>query len=175
MNHATLGSFLNVWLIGVGFFLLIFFGFFSGFIRALQSRHWPQVQGRVTESKVVEHSRTDDSPSRRPTVTYEPSVRYSYTVDGKALESRQIAIGVLQTSEADAARIIARYRAGSKVTVYHHAKLHYLAVLEPGRWLLPLMVTLISGSVLCFVVVIWVNKSLRPNADPWSHVPAVVR
>jgi hypothetical protein len=169
---SAITPFINVWLLGVGFFLLIFLGFFSGFVRALQSRRWPQTQGRVTESEVRESSRQDDDSSHKLSYSYEPRVCYSYTVDGKILESRQIAIGVVLGSKADAAKVIARYPVGARVTVYHHARKPYLAVLEPGGWLLPLLVTLVSGTVLGFVVMIWIHKSLRPNCEPWSR-PAV--
>jgi Protein of unknown function (DUF3592) len=159
----TIAPFFNVWLLGVGFFLLIFFGFLSGFIRALQSKRWPQIQGQVTESKVVEHSTADHDHVSRRTTTYEPCVSYTYTVGNKSHTSRQIAMGVLQTSEADAAKVIARYPVSEKVTVFHDPKRHEIAVLEPGRWVLPLVATIIGGVVFCFIVFIWVNKSLKPN------------
>jgi Protein of unknown function (DUF3592) len=162
----TITPFLNLWLLGVGFLLLIFLGFLSGFVRAIQSKRWPQTQGQVTESKVVEHSTADPNHVTRRHIVYEPCVSYTYKVGNQAHSSRQIAMGVLQTSEADADKVIARYPVGAKVAVFHDPKRPELAVLEPGRWVLPLVATIIGGVALCFIVFIWINKSQHPNVDP---------
>ncbi len=74
---ATIAQFMNGWLAGTLFFLLIFFGFFSGVIRAVQSRTWPKPQGRVVESKGLQNNQISTSGNKRPDISYQPFVRYT--------------------------------------------------------------------------------------------------
>jgi hypothetical protein len=173
MHHyfllATVGQFINGWLAGTLFFLLIFFAFCSGFIRALQSRTWPTTKGRVLESKVEENNCRSTSGSTRPDISYQPFVRYRYEVSGKTQESKQISIGVCASSRQYAEGIIAQYPVGAKVTVHHHPKLHYLAVLEPGGYIIPLVISLLTGAIFIFVAITWVKVSLHPTQRPWGQ------
>lgn len=163
--HSTLAAvspFLNGWLIAVGFFGFIFLAFLSGLGRAIQSTRWPRTTGKVVESTVRESSGTDDS------TTFAPMVRYTYVVEGKTLESKQVAIGAVSGSQSGAEAVVEKYPLGAEVTVYHHPKLHYLAVLEPGHWALPAVATAISGLVLYAMVAVWISKSLHPKQGPWD-------
>lgn len=163
---ATMSQFLNGWLIGCAFLFVLFLGFLSGFVRALQSRNWPKTPGNVVESKVQRNSNPRSSGDHTPNYSYEPVVRYTYAVEGTMQESKQIAIGVLATSEESASKVTARYPLGASVTVHHHPKHHYLAVLEPGRFVVPLIATLISAAALYFMAAVWMSKSLHPMQDP---------
>ncbi|MDB6174011.1 MAG: hypothetical protein JWL59_3322 [Chthoniobacteraceae bacterium] len=158
---ATYSDFLNGWLVATGFLFFIFLGFLSGTIRAIQSRSWPQVKGTVLESVVKERSQPSASGSSRRDISYEPTVRYSYAVDDKPHESKQIATGVVIGSREAAETVCGKYPTNSEVTVFHHPRRHYLAFLEPGRFGLPLMATLLAGCAVCFIGGVWITKSLH--------------
>jgi len=163
---ATITQFLNGWLVGAVFFLFIFLGFLSGLVRAIQSRGWPRTPGKVIESKVERSATSSESGSE--SYRYSPLVRYTYAVEGKTLESKQIAVGVISGSEAGAEAVVAKYPVNAQVTVYYHPGRPYLAVLEPGRFVLPLVAALVSGAVCYLVVATWTSKSLHPHKGPWD-------
>jgi hypothetical protein len=169
---ATLADFLNAWLLGTLFFGLIFGAFLSGALRGWQSRRWPATSGTVLESWVRECESTAASETT-PTLLYEPVVRYTYAVNGQQRESRQIAFLVVRGSKEAAEKVVARYPEGATVPVYHHPRLPYLAVLEPGRWVGAFLLSIFAGAVFFGIGVHWWNKSTQPVAGkPHWHKPA---
>lgn len=101
---------------------------------------------------------------------FTPTVRYRYEIDGKPQESTQIAIGVVSGGQAAAEKICAKYPVSTEVPVFHHPRLHYLAVLEPGRFVLPLLATLLTGPVAYVIIGLWISKSVNPKTGPWKHL-----
>lgn len=106
---------------------------------AWSARAWPTVEGEVVHSRLT--GRAFD-------------VRYRYTVDGAALESRRVHVGQFSGLEGYARAIAARYPTGSPVLVYYDPDEPSSAVLEhrvPWTSLLLTVigVVLLGGAWVC--------------------------
>lgn len=91
----------------------------------LASAGWPTVPGRITHSAVV--------PIRtRRSVNYQPEVRYTFTVDGRAYTGGQLTFTswTQWLSLAEAERLVAPYPAGAAVLVRYDPRHPPHAVLE---------------------------------------------
>jgi hypothetical protein len=94
---------------------------------------WPVVNGKVLASKVTE---TVDAQSDGPDITrYIPVVTYAYEVDGKALQSDVIRIGLNQFGRnlSEARRYVGRYPIGATVSVRYDPSNPSIAILEVGH------------------------------------------
>lgn len=86
-------------------------GIWSKVSEARASANWPTVTGTVRDSSVKEVE---------PNMSYRAVVHYNYTVDGQIQLSDQISAGLADSSTSSAAEaIVARFPAGSKVTVHY--------------------------------------------------------
>ncbi len=96
--------------------------------QAGRSTNWPTTPGIVTESYVLRNNEEEGT-------FYIPRIHYRYRVNGKEYLGTRITTG--QGSESldreAAAKIVAQYPEGSRVTVYHHPRRPGYSVLEPGR------------------------------------------
>jgi hypothetical protein len=96
--------------------------------QAGRSTNWPTTPGIVTDSYVLRNNEEGGT-------FYIPRIHYRYRVKGKEFFSTRITTG--QDSESldreAAAKIIARYPEGSRVTIYHHPRRPGYSALEPGR------------------------------------------
>ena len=61
--------------------------------RALASDNWPDTMGTIIESEVQKETHTHTDISRRDTDTYQPVIRYNYSVDGYQYSSDRIIFG----------------------------------------------------------------------------------
>ena len=168
---AAVSDFINWWLLGTGFFFLIFWAAFSAMIRGIQSRTWPSTTGTVVTSGVRANYVSDSGANTSGSTNYQPDVKYTYEVDGKQQQSNQISFVVFAGSKEHAETTAAKYPVGKQVTVYHHPKLHYLAVLDRGHYVTAAILALITGAVFYFVAAMWLSRSLHPHAKdgPWKH------
>jgi hypothetical protein len=98
--------------------------------RGRSALSWPATQGRIIESRVEEKC----LPGDRPNVRFAPRIAYEYVVDGRSYRSERVAFGEVFWSLAPqgAAAKVARYPAGSEVTVYYDSQRPAEAVLERG-------------------------------------------
>ena len=115
-------------ILGIGIFLSgTVIAFSIGFcllFKAIQSRRWPHVIGRVTHRELdVQY---DDGYSYKPVVVVE------YEVGGEAYRSEKVMIGDYWGTKKRGQRIIKKYKKGSGVPVFYNPKKHDDAVLEPG-------------------------------------------
>ena len=95
------------------------------------SADWPTVQGTIVSSAV--DSRRSSTSQGRPRTTFHADVRYKYAVGGAELVGDRVTVGDdTSTSSSDAREIVARYPAGSKVTVSYDPANPAQSVLEPG-------------------------------------------
>lgn len=125
-------------LFGVVFVVLGVFALSKGLrdLRLAQaSPEWPQVQGVIEQSQVAE-SKTKGKTN------YYADIRYRYDVEGTAHSSGRVAFGSYQsTDRTPHEALVARYPAGSPVTVYYQPDAPESAVLEPGAagqaWMMP--------------------------------------
>jgi hypothetical protein len=90
--------------------------------QARESRDWPQVEGRVTQSWID-----------RSSAEHKPHVEYTYTVEGTPYASRQIAFDIFDKpgGRGRIESIVAQYPVGKTVTVYHDPQDPGTAILEP--------------------------------------------
>jgi len=94
---------------------------------------WPATNGLVLSSVVKEDSRTvRDNGRTRTETTYEPIVRYEYTVDGTVYSGGDITAGGYGGGLDRAYRVTGRYPVGIDTTVYYDPDHPDRAVLEPG-------------------------------------------
>ena len=103
----------------------IVFGLFT-MRETSRSRGWARIDGRVVTSNVTEFT----GKSR---TTWRPMVVYSYSVGSGRFMSTRIAFHSMASGNRnDAAKIAARYPAGSRVPVFYDPQDPEQAVLQPG-------------------------------------------
>jgi Protein of unknown function (DUF3592) len=98
--------------------------------RDSQTKSWPHVDGRITESNAAVYNvgLTD-----RRADYWMPNVRYEYTVNGQLFTGTTIAYG-RSFSRKRAVEFAERFHPGTKVTVYYDPKIPSHAVLERGAY-----------------------------------------
>jgi hypothetical protein len=170
---AAIEQFFNVGLAVTLGCLLAFLMFATSLVLAFRSRSWPTTEGRVLESTVESYTTHSSDRVNSQDISYKPVVRYTYSVEEKQLESKQIAFGSWTGSKTYAAGIIAKYPKHAVVTVYYHPKRHGMAVLVPGKYGMMLFLSLLCGTILCIVAVTWVRLSLHPDQNPWAELHQV--
>jgi hypothetical protein len=132
------------------------FGFFHGLRRAAALHRWPQVTGRIVQSRVHQFQVRRDKPKRTMrgtqlmTTSYMPVVEYAYSVVGRQFTSRSIwADTEVSGSQAYARGIAARYPVGANVTVRYDPDKPSRSALEiggRGHWFLLL------GAAVAFAI-----------------------
>ena len=120
------GAIITVVAGGVG--VLILFGFIMSQLEVVLSAGWPSTQGKITDSYIqreTSHSRNGTSTS------YEPKVKYTYTVGGQTFEGHKIGFGVqVSGGEDEAAKALKPYPVGAACTVYYGPRNPAVSVLE---------------------------------------------
>ncbi len=117
-----------------------------------ESRNWPCVEGRITESTV-------QVTRRHHSTSYSPQVAYTYSVMGQAYFSTAVTIGATRTfsSYAKVQARLAKYPLGQTVSVYYDPQQPAQATLEPGAtggaWGTVLM-GIITGGMGVFVLIL---------------------
>jgi hypothetical protein len=127
-----------------------------------QSTGWPSVAGVVVDTRSVWSS------SPRSGRSYWPRVRYRYAVGGTAYLGDRVSFRA-DYARADAEGAVARYPAGSAVSVSYSPGNPGSSVLEPGTWhdgllttvLVPLTVAAIMTALLSVAVLVLVSKPRR--------------
>ena len=92
-----------------------------------ESRNWPCVAGRITES-------TMQVTRRRRSTRYSPQVAYTYSVMGQAYFGTGMSIGATRvfSSYAKVQAQLAKYPLDQAVSVYYDPQQPAQATLEPG-------------------------------------------
>jgi len=87
--------------------------------RSLGSRSWPRTVGTVVATE-VKRTLTGDIPVN--SVSYEPRVKYTYSVRGQQYERDKLTAAVTPgiREPAGAAAIVAKYPVGHQVTVFYN-------------------------------------------------------
>jgi hypothetical protein len=127
MGIFIVGLITLVAFVGIGYALIVMEK--SSRKKAEQTKSWPEVSGTVLESEVKEHLSMDDMEGTASS-TYEPVVKYSYSVAGQEYSSDRIGYGPNQFDSRTASKMVSRYPQGSTVTVRHHPDNPAEAVLE---------------------------------------------
>jgi hypothetical protein len=103
--------------------------------RARRTLTWPQVPGKILESKVVSSSDGESTIAQ---------ILYSYEVNGIPLQSRSVGASGMMT----ASDIVGRYPVGRAVQVFYDPELPGSAVLERNASALALILVMAIASVL---------------------------
>jgi hypothetical protein len=111
--------------IGLGIYYLI--SEYSETNNAKKSMNWPTTAGIIISSDFREKEDTDSVKK-----LYSPKILYSYSVKIMEYSSQKIFFGNYSLSLENARKIVNRYPAGKRVTVFYNPDKHDLSVLEPG-------------------------------------------
>lgn len=154
-----------------GFFFLLFLGLGIFLIyrnqqskkKAQLSQNWPVTKGQITDSHVNRSVDTDSEGST--STTYAASVAYTYDVGGQVYNGRNIAFGFnpSYSNQSKAQATVARYPAGSAVSVYYDPNNPADAVLERQvsgsnvMMILGIVFTVIGVCLACPVMLIAIS------------------
>lgn len=95
--------------------------------RGYASSSWPATQGVITQAEIVEAEDSEGDP------VYQAAITYRYDVGGRLYSGSAITAMDESTSlRVFADKALARYPAGSEVTVHYQPDDPATAVLEPG-------------------------------------------
>ena len=95
--------------------------------RNIGNETWPTVEGKILKSEMVQQYFFLQQYS------YEPRIRYSYSVEGKTYESDSISMRFLSSKSADTVQeVVCEYPEGSPATVYYNPDDPEESVLIPG-------------------------------------------
>jgi Protein of unknown function (DUF3592) len=127
-----------------------------------ESSAWPRVRGQVVDTRLVW------SVSPRAGKTYWPTVHYRYSVGGATLLGERVSFRS-SYRRAEAQDAVARFPAGSVVSVCYRPGDPRTSVLEPNSWraglttvfLVPLTVAAIILALVCLAALLLVSKPRR--------------
>ncbi len=96
--------------------------------QARASALWPQADGQVEDSRLVEHRKPRSGPM------YRAHVVYSYDVRGQRLRGSRVSFGdfAFTGMKRAAEQRVRSYPAGARVTVYYDPYAPERSVLQPG-------------------------------------------
>jgi hypothetical protein len=119
---------------------------------ARASTGWPTTPGQIVSSRVIEHRQTNEDGD--PHTSYWVQVRYAYMVNGISYSSERVNLGVGGggDSPAGAQRVVSRYPAGSRATVYYDPQNPQEALLEPGEGMAVWLPLWMAGGALLAAV-----------------------
>jgi hypothetical protein len=124
-----------------------------------ESTGWPAVTGLVVDTRVVWSS------SPRSGRSYWPLVHYRYVVEGTTYSGDRVSFRA-DYGHADAEGAVAKYPAGSVVSIFYSPGVPQKSVLEPGTWhggplmtvLVFIMVAAIAVALVCVAILLLVSK-----------------
>jgi hypothetical protein len=104
----------------------------SAIRKARKRAAWPTVTGTLLSTEVIEHRRSvSGKHGSRKSVSYEPIVKYSYSVDGKNYSGKRIAAdSESMISRRAAEKRIGRFSSAAEISVYYDPKDPKQAVLD---------------------------------------------
>ena len=118
------------------------------------SVHWPQAEGRVVVSEVVESEKKNKASDAR--------IAYDYKVNDESFHGSRISFG--STDDRSAAQLTGYYPVGALVSVYYDADDPRRCVLEPGITFGGMAVPVLGSLLLCCIVCIPLWRSGWRNA-----------
>jgi hypothetical protein len=123
---------------------------------AIDAKNWPVTNGTITSSEVA------------GSIKYNPSINYTFSVDGVDYNSSQISNMNFSTKNKSVAQeVVNRYPAGSVAVVHYNSKNPSQSYLQPGintGHLLLLLFGIIALAVPVFSA-IFLKWNIKRNAD----------
>ena len=138
--------FVYIIIIGISFIALFVIG--RNILHGLNSRNWPNTEGKIVHSGVQAHQSMDDDGDI--STTYGASIQYEYNVSGQEIQGTRRSFTEMRTNSVRRAeQILARYPQDSPVKVYHHPDKPSLSVLEPGvEWWMYALMLIVLGLLI---------------------------
>ncbi|MCX7028461.1 MAG: DUF3592 domain-containing protein [Spirochaetes bacterium] len=132
------GAFMCVVGAGLGF------GGFQSRKKSKTAAAWPTVPGTITSAEVETHRSSGMSSKGHSTtrVSYEPVVKYSYSVEGKEFKGKNIGLTTVSTGKGAAEKRIEALTSNPKLKVYYNPNDPKEACLDPKA----------GGSIGMFVI-----------------------
>jgi len=121
----AIGVLVSLVFIAIGLSLLYYARSVSA--KAQQSLSWPQADGVIAHSAVLQQMQTSSSTNA---ATYKADVTYRYKVQGRDYSSERITLADFSSSTGRAQDIVDRFPDGAPVTVYYNPVDPSDAVLE---------------------------------------------
>jgi hypothetical protein len=105
----------------------------AAFVETRHAPAWPTVIGHVTSASVRRHPRLTSA------VSYEPVIRYRYTVHGRAYAGTRLGLGRWETTDSALVHsVMLAYAVGASVRVYYDPADPAVSALKPTphptRW-----------------------------------------
>jgi hypothetical protein len=98
--------------------------------KAKAASSWPTVSGTILSTEVVTH-RSSGGAKHGTRVSYEPVVKYSYSVDGKEFKDGRIGFVDVSGGKGAAEKRIAAFASRTDLVVHYNPKDPKEAVLDP--------------------------------------------
>ena len=114
-------------------------------IRAIQSRNWASIEGKIIESSIRRVK------LRSP--KYLPKIVYEYSIEGISYISNQLSFSEYMRFYRSCQGVIDRYPAGKSVTVYYDPKNPKNSVIQKGRIKSAILLFLLT--MILTVYVLW--------------------
>lgn len=121
------------WPFMIVYLLLILGALYFTFIaapKAINSNDWPQAQGKITSSEIVQRSRTHRT-GKRITI-YSARIHYQYAVDNKSLTNHQLKWADRNSSGKVEQNMNNKYPVDANVTVFYNPENPSVSVLQKG-------------------------------------------
>jgi hypothetical protein len=118
--------------------------------RSVLAMNWPTTEGQVTGSTIVKRLNDDSKPSP-VAATHYPEVEYTYSVNNHKYVSRRITFG--DAFKLNPEKVVRRYPAGRRITVFYKPDNPSISVLEPGlqvESIEKLLLGLLIGTAIMF-------------------------
>jgi flagellar basal body-associated protein FliL len=97
--------------------------------QSVLAMNWPTTEGQVTDSTIMKRLNGDSKPSP-VAATHYPEVEYTYSVDNHKYVSQRITFG--DAFKLNPEKVVRRYPAGRRITVFYKPDNPSISVLEPG-------------------------------------------
>lgn len=129
-----------------------------GLYESFSSGHWPTVPGKIVAAEVVKEQ-------DRTRITFDPTVKYDYTVDGKPYTGNRIRLSsVGYTFQESAQTKLESFLVNETVKVAYNPNDPSASLLEPGGD--PAMFLPLLGGLVFFVIgAVWLAEATKKTDD----------
>ena len=97
-------------------------------VQARKSKNWPVIPGVITQSTIEKREQGEEDQALR--VTYEPTIRYQYTIQDQQYIGQRVFFGMAHLDQQGAQYLTSHYLPGMGVLVHYHPRNPTQAVLE---------------------------------------------
>lgn len=121
------------WPFTIVYLALVISAFYLTFVsmpKAINSNNWPQAQGQVTSTELVQRKHT--FKTGKPITVYSEKIHYQYAVAGNTYTNHQLKFIDHTSSEKVEQAMNSKYSTGANVTVFYNPKNPSESLLQKG-------------------------------------------